>query len=59
MKGLMRTVMWTEVLEAMKADYPDVDFGTKSGPAMTRVINSNTDFMFDLSEKARAAAKEG
>jgi hypothetical protein len=51
MKGLMRTALWTELLEAMRADYPDVKFNDQSGNAVSRVIRSNADFMFELSEE--------
>jgi hypothetical protein len=51
MKGLMRTALWTELLEAMRADYPDVKFNDPAGHAVSRVIRSNADFMFELSEE--------
>lgn len=54
MKGLMRTALWTELLEALRADYPNVKFDDKAGQAVSRVIKSNADFMFELPEKANA-----
>jgi hypothetical protein len=51
MKGLMRTALWTELLEAMRADYPGMKFNDPAGPALSRVIRSNSDFMFELSEE--------
>lgn len=53
MKGLMRTALWTELLEALRKDYPDVEFSNTAGPGLSRVIQSNADFMFELSEKAQ------
>ena len=58
MKGLMRTVLWTELLEALRADYPDVKFDGLAGAAVSRVIRSNTDFLFELSEE-NTKLKEG
>lgn len=58
MKGLMRTALWTELLQAMRADYPEHEFDEKAGPAVSRVIRSNADFMFELSEE-NTRLKEG
>ena len=58
MKGLMRTALWTELLEALRADYPGVQFDNEAGPAVSRVIRSNADFMFELSEK-QGETKDG
>lgn len=56
-KGLLRTALWTEILEAFRADYPGIEFSDKSGPAVTRVIKSNADYMLEMAEKL-AALKE-
>lgn len=50
-KGLMRTALWTEILEALRADYPSVEFSDQAGRAVSRIIRSNADFMFELSEE--------
>jgi len=51
MKGLMRTALWTEMLEALRADYPDVKFSDTAGPAVSHMIRANADLMLELSEQ--------
>lgn len=59
MKGIMETVLWTELLGALRADYPGVLFESKAGPAVSRVIGSNAEFMIKLSEEnARLKERE-
>lgn len=49
----MRTALWTELLEALRSDYPTVQFDNKAGPAVSEVIRSNADFICELSEKKK------
>lgn len=47
-RGLMRTAMWTELLEALRKDFPDVKFPDQAGAALSGFVKSNADYMHEL-----------
>ena len=49
--GLMRTALWTELLEALRSDYPEIKFDDKAPPAVRAVVCRNADYIAELCEK--------
>ena len=47
-RGIIAAAMWTELLDAMKKDYPDVKFDNKSGPNVAKVIRENAEYITEL-----------
>lgn len=38
-KGMAATVIWTQLSAALRADFPDLDLPTSTGPAATKAIH--------------------
>ena len=53
MKGLTRTALWTELLEALRKDHPSVEFSDKATPHLDRFVRHNADYIFELTEQLK------
>lgn len=50
---LTAVAMWTELLEALRTDGPSFTYPNTLGPRASAVINSNAEYIVELTEKAR------
>lgn len=51
MKKLLMTVMWTEILDAMNSDWPEINIPKKAGPKLSKVISENAQYIIDITGK--------
>jgi hypothetical protein len=52
-QGITRTAMWTELLQALRKDFPDAPFPEKATPHVERFVRHNADYIFELTEQLK------
>ena len=55
-KGMIRSIMWTELKEAIEKDFPDVEVTLIAPPAINEFVKKNADHITKMSGVDNATA---